>query len=1003
MPPPFHRSTTTFLRTTIVALAIGGGLVATLTAQTVYWDRNGNTAGAGGSTPSGTWINDNSAANRNWSTNVNGTAATARWNDGRDAVFSAGADATGSFTVTVSGAVGVSSINVQEGTINFTGGTINFTDASPDFTVNTGLTTTVNSVIGGSNGLAKAGAGTLSLAGSNTFTGATSVSAGILQLQNGAALGTAGNSSNTTVSSGAALQLTNNITTTNTGTLVLSGTGGGGGALQSVGNNNAWNSHLSLAANATITSATAGKLLTLGNAAGTSLFTLGANTVTFDGAGDFLVNSDVGVAGDTGGLIKNGTGALTLYGYNTKYTGATVVNAGSLNLTVGPFSPGFNGINGSLTIGTGAGAAASVSVNIANNSYTNQISSSSNVTINSDGLLSVGKSTTLGSLTLNGGKVDLLYANTAISPAGSITSNATSAHQTALISGGQVNLSGPTITVARDAALTSDLTISSVINGSALTKEGAGVLTLSGANTYTGATTVNAGTVLLGASNVIADASALVVASGATFDLGWGNSETVASVSGAGTLDLKSGTFTSGDAANTSFTGVIADSGGAGSFVKQGTGTLTLSGNNTYSGVTTINSGVVVAAGNNALGTSTFGNTIANGAALHLQGGVTVNEGSFAVTGTGVGATGAIRNLSGSNTLGGQLNLGGNTTIASDAGTLAATGQVNLGANVLTVTGAGDTNLSGSVTNTGSVTKTGAGTLTFSGTGANSFGGALNVNDGTVVLNKTAGTNAVSGSAINVGDGAGAAGSAVLRLGASHQIADYAGTLTVASDGLFDVNNQTEAIDRLAGNGRIDLGTSGSLTIGANSGNSTFGGTVLGTGTLIKTGSGSLTLQNDLSLSGEFQLNSGTLFLSGYDLSAGTLHITGNSTIDFAGGDSILSVTNFLIDSGIMLTVDHWANAADFFYAQNWTGAAFDTTGVNPMNQITFTGFTNNDTKWLPYGNREVTPVPEPSTYGALLLALSGGFVAWRRRRPASVRRAAEAEVVKVETEVGQR
>ena len=551
--------------------------------------------------------------------------------------------------------------------------------------------------------------------------------------------------------------------------------------------------------------------------------------------------------------------------------------------------------------------------------------------------------------------------------------------------GGTLNFNGATSIFTVNGSISQPLvaTVSSNITGTnGLTKSGLGTLVFdTTAKTYSGTTTVSAGTLQLNASNLINNNSALVVSSGASFLFNWGVSETVASLAGAGTVDIKNGTFTLGDASNTTFSGVLGDSGGYGTLVKQGTGTLTLTGANTYNGVTTINAGAIIAASNTALGAATYGNTIASGAALQLQGGISLTEGSFTVTGTGVGGTGAIRNLSGNNTLDASLDLGGNTTVTSDAGTMVLSGQVNLGtANILTVAGTGNTDLAGSINNTGAITKTGTGTLTFSGTGANSFGGALNINDGTVLLNKTAGTNAVSGSAINVGDGTGATGSAILRLGASNQIANYAGTITIKSDGLFDVNNQTEAIDRLAGNGRINLGASGTLTVGVNSGNSTFGGSILGAGTLIKAGAGSLTLAASLALTGEFQLNSGTVFLSGYNLTAGTLHITGNSTIDFAGGNSTLNAANFIIDAGVTLTIANWTNAADFFFAQNWSGAAYNVSGAAPENQVAFAGYSANNTKWQAYDS-QITPVPEASSYGALLLAAATALLVRHRRR----------------------
>lgn len=635
--------------------------------QTLYWDINKNTAGAGGSSPSETW--STSGSDRNWSTSSAGTSGgNQKWSDGNYAVFSAGADATGSYTITVSGTRDVSGITIEDGSPTFTGGTINFEDSSPTFVVNSGRTAIVNSVIAGSDGLTLSGGGTL----------------------------------------------------------------------------------------------------------------------VFDGS----------------------------------------------------------------------------------------------------------------------------------------------------------------------------------------------------AKTYTGATTVSAGTLRLDSSHLIDDSSALAVASGADVLLNWGVSERVGALSGAGTVDFRTGTFTVGDASSSTFSGLLENT--YGTFVKEGSGSLTLTGANTYSGVTNINAGTLVAANDTALGTSTYGNTVASGAALHLQGNISLTEGQFSVTGSGAGGTGAVRSLSGNNTLNATLDLAGNTTVAADAGsTLATTGAVGLSGNILTTAGSGDINLSGAINGSGGVTKTGNGTLTLAGTGANSFAGALNVNDGTVVLAKTAGINAVAGSSINVGDGSGAASSAILRLGGSNQIADYAGTLTVAADGVFQLNNFSEAINRLAGTGVIDLGTSGDLTVGINSGDSIFGGSLLGTGTVTKSGSGLLELATDIAFGGTFNLGGGTLRLSDAVFTVDTFNLTANSTIDFAGTVSQLLVTNLNLN-GFSLNIINWSDAVDFFFATNWNGAVQSTRGAAPMNQVTFSGFSPNDTQWQSYDS-QVTPVPEASTYGALLLGALTGFFAWRRlvRRPA--------------------
>ncbi len=554
---------------------------------------------------------------------------------------------------------------------------------------------------------------------------------------------------------------------------------------------------------------------------------------------------------------------------------------------------------------------------------------------------------------------------------------------TPTFTGGTLTFSGagPGVQVASG----STATINSQIAGSnGLTKTGTGTLIVGNtANAYTGATVVSAGTLQLGTGNVIPDGSALSVASGATFDLNWGNNETVGSIAGAGTINIRSNTLTlGGDNTSTTFSGTITDGGAYGTLVKQGTGTLTLSGSNAYSGLTTINAGTVVAASSTALGGSTYGNTIASGASLQLQGGITLTEGSFSAVGTGSGGSGAISNLSGSNTLAAAVNLTGNTTISSATGNLVVSGAVDLGSTyALTVGGSGNTEFSGAINNSGSLTKTGSGTLTLSGSSANSFSGGLNVNDGTVVLAKSAGTNATGGGAINVGDGVGAAGSAVLSLGASNQIPDYVSLLTVNADGRLALNNFSESVNTIAGTGKIDLGTSGYLNVGISSGSSVFGGTVAGTGMLEKSGSGTLTFNSSFTFSGTLLLSGGTLALNGNTLNVGTLHITGNSVIDFGSSSaSVLNASNFIIDSGVVLSVTGWTNSVDYFYAQTWSGAVQNTTGVAPVNQIAFSGYSSSSTQWQSYSN-QVTPAPEPATYGAIFTGLVAALACWRRRK----------------------
>jgi fibronectin-binding autotransporter adhesin len=217
-------------------------------------------------------------------------------------------------------------------------------------------------------------------------------------------------------------------------------------------------------------------------------------------------------------------------------------------------------------------------------------------------------------------------------------------------------------------------------------------------------------------------------------------------------------------------------------------------------------------------------------------------------------------------------------------------------------------------------------------------------------------------------------------------------TRTAGSSGTQSLAFTTLA---LGGNAAMNIAGSGSLTISSAIVNS--GGirslTKSGAGELILSGAntfsggttvsaGTLTLQSISALgSGStLTLSGGTLKLSTASTTVTTLDVTANSTIDFGGANASLNLTNFSISAGVSLNIVNWVNAADFFVAQNWTGAVFDITGANPMNQVVFNSpsFGGNDTKWLAY-DHQITPVPEPSAYGASLLGLGGVLIAWRR------------------------
>ncbi len=175
----------------------------------------------------------------------------------------------------------------------------------------------------------------------------------------------------------------------------------------------------------------------------------------------------------------------------------------------------------------------------------------------------------------------------------------------------------------------------------------------------------------------------------------------------------------------------------------------------------------------------------------------------------------------------------------------------------------------------------------------------------------------------------------------------------------------------------IDSGGSRSLTkSGAGelilSGTNTFSGATT-------VSAGTLTLQSISALGsgGTLTLAGGTLRLDTATTNVTTLNITANSTIDFSTAASLI-VTNLSISAGVTLTVQNWANAADYFFASNWSGAIANLRGATPMNQVIFNGFTAANTQWQGY-DFQITPVPEPGTYGAMLLTALMTLIAKRK------------------------
>ncbi len=691
-----------------------------------------------------------------------------------------------------------------------------------------------------------------------------------------------------------------------------------------------------------------------GNANGQFVITL-QNTSRTVGSMTFL-----SAGGAQGFTFNAGTATLTIG------AGGIVNNDDALQIFNAPVA-----ISASQTWNAGGGGLAFANVSLGGN-----------LTLAGVGPISVGGTTTLtGTRTLTNGS------------AGTVT--------LAGITGTNRNL---TIAGSGDTVVTGPITTGT----GSLTKNGSGALVLSGANTYTGGTYIGTsggaagGTLRLGASNVL-PASAVTVYGGTldlnnfndaigALNLGRGAAGTAAVVNtGTGTLTLggtvtytatnnpngavisgnlalgANRTVTVGDSTATA-ADLTIDAAVSGSYnlTKTGAGTLVLSGANTYAGTTAVSAGVLEIRSDSALGAAGNTTTVANGSALQLQGGINVTGETLTLSGTGVGNLGALRNVSGNNTWAGSVGLAANSQIQSDAGVLTIGGAVlrSGGTNrALTVAGAGDVTISGVINNTiSSVTKTGTGTLLLSG--VNTYTGATTVSAGT------------------------------LRAGVDNALSNNT-AVTVAAGATFDLNGYVDTIGSLAGGGIVTLG-GGTLTAGANNTSTTFSGTISGTGGIAKTGTGTLvlsgantytgdttisagavTLGASENMAGRLVLNGGELVLGGFSGTFASLSVTGNSILDFGtGSGSVLKILGSVtIDSAAILTIQNWNDTVDYFYSLIDPGM----TDPSIFNRIVFQGF-SGPPKWQSFDS-EITPVPEPSVYGAALLLLTGLAVAWRRRR----------------------
>ena len=268
----------------------------------------------------------------------------------------------------------------------------------------------------------------------------------------------------------------------------------------------------------------------------------------------------------------------------------------------------------------------------------------------------------------------------------------------------------------------------------AVTKDEAGMWILSGNNTYTGTTRISAGTLVLENGSAIKDTGAVSLDNVAGVALKLNNAnETIGSLSGGGALggnvNLTNFTLTTGgDDTSTTYAGVISGAGGA--LTKIGNGTLTLTGINTYAGLTTVTAGELDL---NTAGTAIAGSLTVNGGTAKL-----LAASQIAATKNLVVSSGTFDIQTFNQTLAGVQMTGGNIT--GSTGVLTSTGAYDM------QSGTASAILGGAV----ALNKTTAGTVTLSG--ANTYTGATAINAGTLVASNASALG--NGSAVAVENGA---------------------------------------------------------------------------------------------------------------------------------------------------------------------------------------------------------------------------------------------------------
>lgn len=567
------------------------------------------------------------------------------------------------------------------------------------------------------------------------------------------------------------------------------------------------------------------------------------------------------------------------YGDNVTFDDAVSPGNTAINLAVRvvPSTVLFNSSQAySLTGAGGIDGAVAVAVNNTGSVFLGTSNSYTGGTLINGGTLSITNDTALGTntggVTLAGGTLQF-GANATSSRALTVTANST----VGVAAGSTVQFSG------------------SVTGTANVTKSGDGELNLATPNALSVVASVGAGTVKLSNANAATNGNVGPnIDNGLVFNSGIGTFN-VGGLNGAAILNLADTALSpvtlsvGANNSSSTFNGALT---GAGSLVKVGTGTLTLNGAGTYSGGTVVSAGTLAAGAATAPGPITpFGVgtvTVNNGGLLYL--GTTVQNafGSYQIPNNISVDNGSVYAFDGSHRIQGNFNIGtggaaiGSTFNAPWEGFAEPNFPKALFVDGL-VTGSGNLTVQDKGDFTGNAWNTSCAVFTSQGTAAqNTYSGTVTVNPLTVSGSGGSylylvGTNALANATINLTgnnlSGSGRMGAATLHFGDGN--VDGPGYMTIgglAGSGNFGLVNTI----LFTGGAGYSNGAPVALTVGYNNSSTTYSGVMSGAGSLIKVGTGTLTLSGANSYTGNTTVSAGTLALAQPTLALGSTVIISN-------------------------------------------------------------------------------------------------------------------------------